>query len=204
MFSLDSPLTLLAFSKLNLNHTSTPRKTVKQKTVLLGMVCEFRFRRQPDLSELINFKKRNDNLKKFKESQLNKETSEIGKSFCWMLRTLTEGWYLCCYKYRRRHLNYIQIFSWKIMWTFTLTQPVLMCLHFNGPPFPLKYKLNNWIHPMNIRCKRKILVKRNAIIELLRTLSHGSWCLQKDLISPFVDLFMLIFCWIWPFCVFGA
>ena len=108
------------------------------------------------------------------------------------------------YKYRRRHLNYIQIFSWKIMWTFTLTQPVLMCLHFNGPPFPLKYKLNNWIHPMNIRCKRKILVKRNAIIELLRTLSHGSWCLQKDLISPFVDLFMLIFCWIWPFCVFGA
>lgn len=110
-----------------------------------------------------------------------------------MLRTLTEGWYLCCYKYRRRHLNYIQIFSWKIMWTFTLTQPVLMCLHFNGPPFPLKYKLNNWIHPMNIRCKRKILVKRNTIIELLRTLSHGSWCLQKDLISPFVDLFMLIF-----------
>ena len=45
------------------------------------MVCEFRFRRQPDLSELINFKKWNDNLKKFKESQLNKETSEIGKSF---------------------------------------------------------------------------------------------------------------------------
>ena len=27
-----------------------------------------------------------------------------------MLRTLTKGWYLCCCNYRRRNMNYIQIF----------------------------------------------------------------------------------------------
>ena len=27
-----------------------------------------------------------------------------------MLRTLTKGWYLCCYKYRRRNFNVTQIF----------------------------------------------------------------------------------------------
>ena len=30
--------------------------------------------------------------------------------FCWMIHTLTKGWHLCCYKYRRRNLNVIHIF----------------------------------------------------------------------------------------------
>ena len=37
---------------------------------------------------------------------------------------------------------------------------------------PSKLDLNP---PMNMRGKLRILVKRNAILELLRTLSHGSW-----------------------------
>ena len=49
-------------------------------------------------------------ISKFKVSLLHEEASEKirknkEKIFCWMPRTLTKGWYLCCYKYWRRNRN---------------------------------------------------------------------------------------------------
>ena len=43
------------------------------------------------------------------KKQGTRSKSNRKQIFWWMLSTLTKGWYLCCYKYRLRNLNVIQI-----------------------------------------------------------------------------------------------
>ena len=97
------------------------------------------------------------------------------------------------YSHSRRIGTFNHYFITKCSKFGTPHHPCSHMFNFDSPHTllePSKLDLNP---PMNMRCKLRILLKRNTILELVRTLSHGSWYFQKALTSPFVDLFIL-FC----------